>query len=71
MNVPKVKTGSYNRDCFVGIDVSKDKLDICIMPGGESWTQANGDFDELCDKLEVINPELIVLEPTGGCELRV
>jgi transposase len=73
MNVPKVKCRKArgDRSCFVGIDVSKDKLDICIMPGGKSWTQVNGDFDELCDKLEVMNPELIVLEPTGGCELGV
>ncbi len=64
MNVSNVKCrkGRSDRSCFVGIDVSKDKLDICIIPGGESWTQANGDFDELCDKLEVIDPELIVLD---------
>lgn len=73
MNEPKVKSrrARSGRGCFVGIDVSKDKLDICIMPCGEIWTQANGDFDELCDKLEVLNPKLIVLEPTGGCELGV
>ena len=73
MKVPKVKgrKARGDRGCFVGIDVSKDKLDICIVPSGESWTQANGDFDELCDKLEVMNPELVVLEPTGGCELGV
>jgi transposase len=73
MNVSKVKCrrARSDRGCFVGIDVSKDKLDICIMPSGKSWTQANGDFDELCDKLEVIAPQLIVLEPTGGCELGV
>ncbi len=71
MSVRKVKSRNYSRGCFVGIDVSKDKLDICIRPSGKSWTQANGDFDELCDKLEVIDPELIVLEPTGGCELGV
>lgn len=71
MSVRKVKSRNYSRGCFVGIDVSKDKLDICIRPSGKTWTQANGDFDELCDKLEVIDPELIVLEPTGGCELGV
>ncbi|MDA2921310.1 IS110 family transposase [Desulfobacterota bacterium AH_259_B03_O07] len=71
MSVRKVKSRNYSRGCFVGIDVSKDKLDICIRPSGKTWTQANGDFDELCDKLEAMDPELIVLEPTGGCELGV
>ena len=66
MNKPKVKGR------FVGIDVSKDKLDVYTRPSGESWTQANnGNFDELCEKLRPLNPTLIVLEPTGGYELGV
>src|SRR3989304_1639993 len=66
MNEPKVK------GCFVGIDVSKNTLDIFVRPSGECWTQANnGNFDELCEKLKPLNPTLIVLEPTGGYELGV
>ena len=66
MNEPKVK------GCFVGIDVSKNTLDIFVRPSGECWTQSNnGNFDELCEKLKPLNPTLIVLEPTGGYELGV
>src|SRR3972149_2001786 len=66
MNEPKVK------GCFVGIDVSKNTLDIFVRPSGECWTQSNnGNFDELCEKLKPLNPTLIVLEPTGGDELGV
>jgi transposase len=59
------------RGCFVGIDVSKEKLDIYIRPSGKRWTQANGEFEELCSKLKEFKPELVVLEPTGGYELEV
>jgi len=74
MNGTKVKVSkatNHNSGCFVGIDVSKDKLDIYIRPTGGSWTQDNCDFDELCDKLEAMDPQLIVLEPTGGYELGI
>jgi transposase len=57
--------------CFVGIDVSKDKLDIYERPSGKSWTYPNRDFKGLCSRLKKMNPELIVLEPTGGYELGV
>ena len=26
---------------FVGIDVSKDRLDVAVLPSGESWSTAN------------------------------
>lgn len=65
MRKPKVNS------CFVGIDVSKDKMDIYVRPTGESWTQPSGDYKALCKKLRKLNPTLIVLEPTGGHELGV
>lgn len=54
--------------CFVGIDVSKEKIDIHIRPHDISWTQGNGDFSILVKKLALYKPDLIVLEPTGGYE---
>lgn len=57
--------------CFVGIDVSKNKIDIHIRPHNISWTHKNGDFKSLISKLKKYTPELIVLEPTGGYELGV
>jgi transposase len=54
--------------CFVGIDVSKDTLDIHARPSQESWKVENRDFEPLIARLKALNPELIVLEATGGYE---
>lgn len=59
------------KGCFVGIDVSKDKLDIYVRPSGRSWTQPSRDVEGLCERLKPLNPTLIVLEPTGGYEVDV
>ncbi len=54
----------------VGIDVSKDWLDIVVLPGGESWRTENQEeaIHALIKKLEQLTPERIVLEATGGYE---
>jgi len=54
----------------VGIDVSKDWLDIVVIPSGETWRTENteGTIRELVKKLEQLKPERIVLEATGGYE---
>ncbi len=52
----------------VGIDVSKDWLDIAVHPGGEEW-RVNQDPEglvELVQRLAVLDPDLIVLEASGG-----
>lgn len=55
---------------FVGIDVSKGKLDVCVLPGGEFCTFANDVAG--CAKLvalgESLGSVLLVLEATGGYE---
>src|SRR3954451_6234411 len=53
---------------FVGIDVSKDRLDVHARPSGESLTV---DHDEegvaaLVERLAALAPTLVVLEATGG-----
>ena len=55
---------------FVGVDVSKDILDVAIGPGKEIITFTNDQkgVDALIKKLSRIGPELIVLESTGGYE---
>jgi transposase len=55
---------------FVGVDVSKDSLDVAIGPGKEIITFTNDQkgVDTLIKKLSRICPELIVLESTGGYE---
>ena len=54
----------------IGIDVSKDWLDIVVIPGGETWRTENTEdkIDVLVEKLETLKPERIVIEATGGYE---
>jgi len=56
---------------FIGIDVSKQQLDIAVRPGGESWTVAydEGGLSALVARLRALAPTLIVLEATGGLEV--
>jgi transposase len=55
---------------YVGIDVSKDRLDVAVRPTGESFAVArNGaGIDELIERLTAISPELVAIEATGGFE---
>ena len=55
---------------FVGIDVSKARLDVGIRPGGERFvvTRDEPGLGELVERLRAIKPELVVLEATGGYE---
>ena len=58
---------------FVGIDVSKDTLDVTWLPDG-SYRQFSNDDDgvgELVALLEQQRPQLTILEATGGLELLV
>ena len=54
----------------VGIDVSKDWLDIVVIPSGETWRTENttDQVDVLVKVLEKLKPERIILEATGGYE---
>jgi len=54
----------------IGIDVSKDRLDVCSLPEGEAFCVANeqAGIDELLARLEDARPELVVLEATGKYE---
>ena len=54
----------------VGIDVSKDRLDVHIRPSGETFAverTASG-LDALCRRLREIAPRIVALEATGGFE---
>jgi transposase len=56
---------------FVGVDVSKDSLDVAIGPQKDIITFANDQkgVDALVNKLSRIDPQLTVFESTGGYEL--
>jgi len=55
---------------FVGIDVAKDRLDIHVRPGGESFAVArDGEaLAVLVERLQTLAPALIAIEATGGYE---
>jgi transposase len=55
---------------YVGIDVAKARLDVAVRPSGEQWVSATdpASLDELVGRLQKLQPELIVLEATGGRE---
>ena len=58
---------------FVGIDVSKDRLDVHVRPVGQtlSVTRDSKGLEQLTDELRDLAPALIVLEATGGFEITV
>jgi transposase len=58
---------------FVGIDVSKDKLDVVVRPEERHWQSANTEeaFPDLVERLRALDPALIVIEATGGLERAV
>jgi transposase len=55
---------------FVGIDVSKATLDVCVLPTGESFQISNdtAGIAGLLAKLRPLSPERVVMEATGGYE---
>jgi transposase len=55
---------------FVGIDVSKNQLDVHVRPGGEAFvvTRDGKGLEELVDRLRLLSPSLIAVEATGGFE---
>lgn len=55
---------------FVGIDISKERLDVAHRPSGKVWQFANDPegHKELVAALRAEQPELIVVEATGGYE---
>ena len=54
----------------LGIDVSKERLDICLMPDGETFAVSNDQegIDSLIKRLEQMRPELVILEASGRYE---
>lgn len=57
-------------ELFVGIDVSRDYLDVAYRPGGQVTRFANDEpgLASLVEQLQGRSPRLVVLEATGGLE---
>ena len=54
----------------VGIDVSKDRLDVHVLPEGEAFAVARDGkgLAELVERMRALGPERIAVEATGGFE---
>src|SRR3990172_6796414 len=71
MNRSEIQPETETSQNFVGIDISKDSLDVAMRPTGGSWgggDDTNGSTRPL-DRLQTLGPALIVLEATGGLEV--
>jgi transposase len=55
---------------FVGIDVSKDRLDVHVRPSGEVFAVArdSAGIEELLGRLGAQKPDIVAVEATGGFE---
>jgi transposase len=60
-------------DAFVGIDVSKARLDVAVLPSGEAFELSNdeGGWRELVRRLRPLGAAAIGLEASGGYERAV
>ncbi len=56
---------------WIGIDVAKKKFDVFVRPSSESWTCTNDEVGiaACVQRLREANPQLVVLEATGGWEV--
>ena len=54
--------------CYVGIDVSKDRLDVAMLGEERVWQVDNTweGMASLVEQMQKVGPELIVVEATGG-----
>lgn len=62
---------SSKPEMFIGIDVAKDTLEIAIFGQTDSWQIRNttAQVSQLAVQLNDLEPELIVLEASGGYEM--
>src|SRR5215212_7799016 len=58
---------------YVGIDVSKDRLDIAVLGEKQTWQVDNCPVGiaQLVKQMKELQPELIVVEATGGYQRSV
>jgi transposase len=55
---------------YVGIDVSKDRLDVHVRPSREAFVVVRDGkgLEELIERLQALSPRLVAIEATGGFE---
>jgi len=67
---PLLQGGMKMDFIIVGIDVAKDKLDIALLPSGESFVAARDadGLEALSQRLLALDPHVVAIEATGGYE---
>ena len=62
---------STDAPVFIGIDVSKEWVDVAVRPTGDTWrvNQGQEGIDALVPQLRSLNPQCVVMEATGGYEM--
>ena len=58
---------------YVGVDVSKHRLDVAARPSGDIWEVRHdgSGIEELVLSMKSLNPTIVLLEASGGMELRL
>ncbi|WP_229776181.1 hypothetical protein [Deinococcus ruber] len=66
-HTPGIKVHGMPDQMFVGIDVSKARLDVVVLPSGEVFAVDNtaSGLTELLIRLSDLQPQLVVLEAIG------
>src|SRR5713226_1783898 len=67
---PEKAGGRMEGEVMVGIDVSKARLDVAVLPGEEIFREEHDSrgIAALIERLKKIAPALVVLEASGGLE---
>ena len=62
---------STDAPVFIGIDVSKEWVDVAVHSTGDIWrvSQDQEGIDALIPQLQSLNPQCVVMEATGGYEM--
>ena len=60
-----------NPQTFVGIDVSSQHLDVDMLPGSQPFSETNTQdgIASLVLRVKALNPQIVLLEATGGYEV--
>lgn len=73
INLGMIMQQQQQQQRFIGIDVSKARLDVACRPDGAAFDEANAPSGavRLVERLRAAGPALVVLEATGGLEVPV
>ncbi len=61
------------QDIFVGVDIAKTRLEVAVTPGDQTFNCPNNPagIEKLVRRLKDLNPQIILLEATGGYEFLI